>query len=207
MSIFVFKHIFTATRPIRRINALLNESMKCRIRPITHTPDKAMFERVDVNIIHVHTKIHLIANQMFPITTLPYAPLAVCHANRGASFGFWQCLGKSYFDQSPSGCEVGIIGGEFDDAMQVVGQHHPTMDDEGMPLPYRSHRLAQQVHMPDQQVVTLPLQQIDSEEVSAARMPGATVIRHGDSIEGIFMRRNALRLLTPYALRGLLVRL
>lgn len=90
--------------------------------------------------------------------------------------------------------------------MQVIGQHHPTMDDEGMTLPYRSHRLAQQVHMPDQQVVILPLQQIDGEEVSAARMPGATVIRHGDSIEGIFMRRNALRLLRPtpyYALRGL----
>jgi len=150
-----------------------------------------MPERVDVNVIHMRTKIRLIANQMFPITALPYASLAACNANLGATFCFWQCLGKFHFDQSPSGREVGIIGGEFDDAMQVIGQHHPTMDDEGMALPYRSHRLTQQVHMTNQQVVALPLQQIDGKEVSAARMPGATVIRHDDSIEGIFMRRNA----------------
>ena len=110
MSIFVFEHIFIASRPIRRINAPLHQPMKRRMRPITHMPDQAMFERIDVNVIHVRTKtkfqwrltpalsalnavavtkIRIIANQMFPITTLPYAPLAACHANLGASFGFW----------------------------------------------------------------------------------------------------------------------
>jgi hypothetical protein len=33
--------------------------------------------------------------------------------------------------------------------------------------------------MLNQQAIALPLQQIDSKEVSAARMPGATIIRHG----------------------------
>src|SRR3989338_4012732 len=63
--------------------------------------------------------------------------------------------------------------------MQVLRQHHPAMDDEGMPLPHRCHRLAQQIHMPDQQVIALPLQQVHGEEISTARMPGATLIRHG----------------------------
>jgi hypothetical protein len=42
------------------------------------------------------------------------------------------------------------------------------------------------------------LQQIDGEKVSSARMPGATIIGHGDSIAEKAIRRNALRLLSPY---------
>jgi hypothetical protein len=72
------------------------------------------------------------------------------------------------------------------------------MDDERMASPHRPHYFTKQVHILDQQVVPLPLQQVDSEEVSSARMPGATVIRHGNSIAGICIRRNALRLLSPY---------
>ena len=67
--------------------------------------------------------------------------------------------------------------------MQVLWQHYPAMNNEGMPLAHRYYRLAQQIHMPYQQVITLPLQQVDGKKISAARMPGATVIRHGGSME------------------------
>jgi hypothetical protein len=52
--------------------------------------------------------------------------------------------------------------------------------------------------MPRQQIVAMPFQQIDSEEIGAAWMPGAMIIGHEGSIVNIGMRRNALRLLTPY---------
>ena len=81
MSIFVFEHIFTASRPIRRINTPLHKPMKRRIRPIAYTSDQAMLERVDVNVIHVRTKIRLIANQVFPISTLPDTPFISRHTN------------------------------------------------------------------------------------------------------------------------------
>jgi hypothetical protein len=42
--------------------------------------------------------------------------------------------------------------------MKVIGQHHPTMNREGMAMAYRPHRLSQQLDMPGQQVVALPLQ-------------------------------------------------
>ena len=42
---------------------------------------------------------------------------------------------------------------EFDDAMQMVWQYHPTMDNERMTLPYLLHHLAQQIYMPSQQIV------------------------------------------------------
>jgi hypothetical protein len=65
-------------------------------------------------------------------------------------------------------------------------------------MPYRLDHIAQQIDVARQQIITLPLQQVDSEEVCSARIPGTTVIRHGDSIEEKTIRRNARWLLTPY---------
>ncbi len=182
MSIFVSERIFGTTRPIRRINTPLNQPVKSRIRPIRQPFDQTMLERIDMDVIHMRPKIRLIADQVFPISALPYTPFVARHANPRAPFCFWQCLGKRYLDQPPSGCEIGIIGRKFDHTMQVFRQHHPAMNNERMPMPHRCHRLAQQIHLPCQQVITLPLQQIDGEEICAARMPGATVIRHGGSM-------------------------
>ncbi|MBZ0092404.1 MAG: hypothetical protein K8F27_09315 [Sulfuricellaceae bacterium] len=66
-----------------------------------------------------------------------------------------------------------------------------------MTIPHGADGLPQQIDMPRQQVVPLPLQQVHGEEVSPAWMPGSTVIRHEASIEAIGIRRNALRLLRP----------
>ena len=46
-----------------------------------------MFEWIDVHIIQVRTEIFLIANQMLPITALPYAPFTACYSNLGAPLG------------------------------------------------------------------------------------------------------------------------
>ena len=54
--------------------------------------------------------------------------------------------------------------------------------------------------MPRQQIVSVTLQQIDGEEIGAARMPGATVVGHGASIAGFDIWCNALRLLHPTGL-------
>jgi hypothetical protein len=50
--------------------------MERRIRPITDPRDKAMLNRVDMDIIHMTRKIVLIADGVLPITTLPDAALA-----------------------------------------------------------------------------------------------------------------------------------
>jgi hypothetical protein len=71
MSIRIFKRTFIAPGPIRRINTLLDQTMKSRIRPIHQPFDQTMLERIDMDVIHVRTKIRLIANQVFPISTLP----------------------------------------------------------------------------------------------------------------------------------------
>ena len=98
MSILVSERNSIAARPIRRINTLLYQPMKSRMRPICQPFDQAMFDRIDMDVIHMGRKIRIIANQVFPITALPNPPLVARHANLGTPFGFWQCLGKCYLD-------------------------------------------------------------------------------------------------------------
>lgn len=57
--------------------------------------------------------------------------------------------------------------------------------------------VTQRINMPHQQIVAGAFEQIHGEEISAARMPGASVVGHRGSLAHL-MRRNALRLLTPY---------
>ena len=71
------------------------------------------------------------------------------------------------------------------------------MNRERMSAPYLVYRIAQQIDMPRQQVVAVPLQQIYRKEISAARMPGATIVGHAESLVKIVMRRNARWLLRP----------
>jgi hypothetical protein len=52
--------------------------------------------------------------------------------------------------------------------------------------------------MPRQQIFTTAFLRICGEKVNAAWMPGAAITGHDQSISNIDMRRNALRLLTPY---------
>lgn len=124
--------------------------MEGRIGPITHPFDQTMPERIDMNVIHMRTKIGVIANQVFPVAALSYAPLTARHSNPRALLGKRYGLGKGDLDQPPTRRKVGIIGWKLDDAMKMLRQYHPAMDDEGMALPYHPHRLAQQVYIPRQ---------------------------------------------------------
>ncbi len=45
-----------------------------------------MLEWIDMDVIHMRSKIPVIANQMFPISSLPYAAFATTHTSRGAPF-------------------------------------------------------------------------------------------------------------------------
>ncbi len=66
--------------------------------------------------------------------------------------------------------------------MQVFGQHDPVMYVERVTLANRFDHGTQYFDVSSQQVVTLPLQQVDSEEVGSTWMPGASVVGHGHSI-------------------------
>lgn len=55
--------------------------------------------------------------------------------------------------------------------------------------------------MPDEDIVATPFQRVDREEIRTARMPGASVVGHGDSVQWIRIRRNARRFFALHGLR------
>lgn len=63
--------------PILRIDTVRHVTMEGGIRPIGHPRDITMFERVDMDVIHMVAVILLIPDQVFPIMALPDAPLPV----------------------------------------------------------------------------------------------------------------------------------
>jgi len=72
------------------------------------------------------------------------------------------------------------------------------MDKERVAFPHGANGLPQQIDMPCQQVVSLPLQQVHGEEISPARLPGSMVIRHRASIEA-FDPAQCPSVIAPYA--------
>src|SRR2546421_12199061 len=54
----------------------LHVAMKRRMRPIADAGDQAVLDRIDVAILDVAAKVLIVADQMFPESTLPDATLA-----------------------------------------------------------------------------------------------------------------------------------
>lgn len=120
-----------------------------------------MFHRIDM-------KVRLVADQMFPIPPLPDAPFAPCHRHRRTLLDGWYPLRERRLDQAPAHSGIGIAGRQFEDAVEVFGQHDPRMNGERRSATDKAQRIAQHVDVPDQQIVTVTLQQIDGEEIGAA---------------------------------------
>ena len=61
--------------PIRSVNPTLYVSGNARIRPIGCTPDMAVFDWVEVNVVHVSLEVAFVADRVLPEAALPYSTL------------------------------------------------------------------------------------------------------------------------------------
>ncbi len=96
--------------------------------------------------------------------------------------------------------------------MHVLWQDHPCVNFERVPLLDGANYFSKRFDMTNKKVVPFSFKEIDGEKISAAWVPGASVVRHWASMVVRFIRRNALRLesaprvervywaLTPYLL-------
>jgi hypothetical protein len=86
--------------------------------------------------------------------------------------------------------------------VHVLGQYNPTVNDERLSPTHLPKHIAQRRDVACEQVVAVPPQGIDREEIGAAWMPDATVIGHALIVPANAIRRNALRLLRPTRAEG-----
>lgn len=145
-----------------------------------------MLHRIEMQIIHMTRIIPLIADCMLPEAPLPDTPLAPRRAHKRTPFGFRKLPREPRLDESPTIGEIGIAGRQGPDAMQMIRQHHPTIDHKRpatADIPY--HR-AQQIDMPDQSIVRETLQQIGREEITATGNAVTAIIRQG-SFPALFL--------------------
>jgi hypothetical protein len=65
--------------------------------------------------------------------------------------------------------EIAIAPPQRHYTMQMLRQHHPCVDAKRVPLTHPSHRIAQQIDSPHQQIIAVALQDVHREEQGAAR--------------------------------------
>lgn len=138
-------------------------------------------QRVEVQIVQVVGEVGVVADQVLPVAPLPDTALAAPLPRQATPLASGHPFGKRHLDQPPAQREIAIARRQRQHAMQMIRQHHPAVDHEGMGAPYRAHRLAQGGDVANQQVVATPLQQGHGKEVGAARHPGTAVVGHGIS--------------------------
>jgi hypothetical protein len=161
-------HVHIAT-PTPRIDTRFHILMERGIRPIPHPSYMPVFQRIHVHIIHMSLVVGIIAYQMFPIMPLPYTTFARRLAHFRTALCFGECARKSAFDQAPAQTEIAVARRQGHYTMQMLRQYHPCVDAKSVPFTHPSHRIAQQIDFPHQQIIAAALQQIHREEPSAAR--------------------------------------
>jgi hypothetical protein len=107
---------FAVASPILRDYSRPYIAMKRRIRPIVHTRDEAVFERVDVAIFDMARVVSLVADRMLPEPTLPDAALVAGDANGAEPLVLRQRSRKAALDQPPACGEIAVAGRQLPDA-------------------------------------------------------------------------------------------
>src|SRR5690606_39517857 len=95
-------------RPTLRIYPLAHRAVERGIRPIRHTGDMAVFQRVDMDVIRVTAVVLLVANQVLPISPLPDSAFAAAQVRQGALFVRRQVTRKTGLEHLPAHREIGI---------------------------------------------------------------------------------------------------
>ncbi len=177
----VVEFALRGTRPIGRIDATRHITVECGIRPIRRSLDHPMLDRIDMAIVDVCRIVPIVSEGVFPKPTLPDSAFTLRDADSRPSFGSRQGLDKANLDGFPAIGEIVIAWRQRPHAMEMIGKHHQRIDMERALLPCPAHRLPQRMDVANQQIPP-PFQQIDSEELRAARHPITTIIRHDKSV-------------------------
>lgn len=149
---------------------------------------EAVFDRIEVDVVHVGGVVGFVADGVFPEAVLPDAAVTVAQAGGGAGFGVGKGFGEGDLDGAPTAGEVGVVFRQGPEAVYMVGQDHPGVDVEGATVQRRANGGAKSINVNDKQVGAA-VEQIDGEEIGSARDTVATIIGHVWSVPSVTAKR------------------
>lgn len=150
-----------------------------------------MLHRVEVDVVDVPLEILVVADGVFPISTLPDFSLAV-FTTPGTDAALSQRCGEATFDHPPPHRVTIVAVGKLPHAMQVIRQHHGRDDVERMACADLGERAAQQVNVVNQQAGG-SIRERECEEIRTAWHEIAAIENHADSIAMRLRRRYRAR--------------
>ena len=156
-------------RPIGRVNAGLNQSMKRRMWPIRHLIHQAMLKRINVYIIHMRRVVFFTLNRVFPISPLPNATLTFGCTHHRKSLGFR--------DGFPTRRKIVITHRQRPNTMHMVRQYHPCINMKRFIFAHHTYRSPQTINTLNQQA-RAAFQQIHRKKVSTTGHTVTSIIRH-----------------------------
>jgi hypothetical protein len=105
------------TRHPNRIDSSPPERMETGMRPIGYASHPSMSCRVSMDVIHVTVEVSLIADEMFPETSLPKASFTPLGAALRDALAFFDGTGEMSLDRTPAGIKIRLAGTQRPDAM------------------------------------------------------------------------------------------
>ena len=104
-----------------------------------------MLDGVEVDVIHVGRVVGVVADRVFPISTLPDTGFTLAHERRASVSRMRDAAGKQRLDRSPTGRKIGVAGRQSPHAMDMVRQNDKGVDMKRLGPPRFSNGVAQGV--------------------------------------------------------------
>jgi len=115
---------------------------------VRHPLNKAVFERIEMNVVDVSLKIALIANRVLPKAPLPQCQIAIWSAGE-IDAGVNQGAIEITLDPSPSARKIGICRWQGKNRMEVIRQDDDCVDRKLTLSTRRTESIAQRCDMID----------------------------------------------------------
>jgi hypothetical protein len=161
--------LFPWSKPVHRIKPLSNADFERRVGPVCNVRDIAVFDRIEMDVIHMRGEVGIVAYAVLPKTPLPNSALLMTPSRLRKTLIGRKAPSKDRLDQAPAGRKIVVTGRERPDTVEMVGQDHPRIDRKRADSADRPDGSPQDIHRSCQQVIAMPLQEIDREEEASSR--------------------------------------
>jgi hypothetical protein len=148
------------------------------MRPVDHSLNPSVLDRIPVNVIDVPLEILIIQNHVRPKSALPNAAFSPLKPACRNPFTFLNSAGELDFDQAPPGRIIRIRGRQRPHTMQMFGQNHNSFQLEGVSRTHGPERRPERIDMFHQQSVSPTFGEIHREKPCCAGRLYTTILGH-----------------------------